>query len=589
MRNLIQTVLMLLCGSLFSQEIPFQGGHLPYENAASAWERFIEPQQSLFVPSPPPYPVRHMAEWEELQALCISWNKYPSILTQIALHASKEVKVMVFCNDEDTKVFAENALIDAGATMENIEFSITPNDSDWIRDYGPTSVYKNDIEDLNFIDWVYNRTDRPIDDILPAAVAPYFDVPLYSTTEAPYRLVNTGGNFMSDGLGNAFASKLVLQENGPGNPFGVGPYSDGEIDAIMNDYLGISRYVKFDVLPFDGIHHIDMHMKLLDEETLLIGQYPNGLSDGPQIEANIQYLLDNFKTAYGNPYKVVRIVQPPDVKGVYPPAGEYRTYTNSVFVNKTILIPIYDSPHDSTAFKVYREHFPGYKLVGINCNNIIGDKGALHCITKEVGSADPFLITLQKHPDVEENELFGDGYTINARLKHKSGIAGATLYFSIDSSAAFLPIQMEPNGNPDEWTCNIPQQPDHTTIYYYVSGKSNSQKTGIRPLTAPAGYFKFKVSNSILGTKDVQVPTLGNIYPNPANAITVVPVRVSVPASADLSLYDVYGQKVNIIFSGQLSVGESRHYFDASDLPKGMYFVTLRTAKQAATQKLVVR
>ena len=47
---------------------------------------------------------------------------------------------------------------------------------------------------------------------------------------------------------------------------------------------------------YDGIHHIDMHMKLLDESTLLVSEYPTGVADGPQIEANLQYVLSNFTT-----------------------------------------------------------------------------------------------------------------------------------------------------------------------------------------------------------------------------------------------------------------------------------------------------
>ena len=38
--------------------------------------------------------------------------------------------------------------------------------------------------------------------------------------------------------------------------------------------MGINRYITMPTLPYDGIHHIDMHMKLLDEETLLVGEYP---------------------------------------------------------------------------------------------------------------------------------------------------------------------------------------------------------------------------------------------------------------------------------------------------------------------------
>ena len=69
-------------------------------------------------------------------------------------------------------------------------------------------------------------------------------------------------------------------------------------------------------LPFDAIHHIDMHMKLLNEETLLVAEYP-GISDGPQIEENLQYILDNFTTKYGTPFKVIRIPSPPSTSSAY--------------------------------------------------------------------------------------------------------------------------------------------------------------------------------------------------------------------------------------------------------------------------------
>ena len=93
-----------------------------------------------------------------------------------------------------------------------------------------------------------------------------------------------------------------------------------------------------ETLPFDGIHHIDMHMKLLDEETLLVAEYPEGLSDGPQIEENLQYIMDNFTTKWGTPFNVIRIPSPPSSSGYFPGEqpelnnsvdGYYRTYTNS--------------------------------------------------------------------------------------------------------------------------------------------------------------------------------------------------------------------------------------------------------------------
>jgi hypothetical protein len=91
--------------------------------------------------------------------------------------------------------------------------------------------------------------------------------------------VHTGGNNLQNGTGILFSSNLVLDEN-PGK-------TEAEIDTIAKTFLGINQYVKFPTLPFDGIHHLDMHMRVIDEETIVIGEYPEGVSDGPQIEANI--------------------------------------------------------------------------------------------------------------------------------------------------------------------------------------------------------------------------------------------------------------------------------------------------------------
>jgi hypothetical protein len=110
-------------------------------------------------------------------------------------------------------------------------------------------------------------------------------------------------------MGTAFSSKLIIDENKSSGGFGVN-HTEAEIDTIVKKFLGVNRYIKMDKLPYDGIHHIDMHMKLLDEETLIVGEYPAGISDGPQIEANLQYVLANFKTAFGTDYRVVRVPMP---------------------------------------------------------------------------------------------------------------------------------------------------------------------------------------------------------------------------------------------------------------------------------------
>ncbi len=545
------------------------------------------------ITTPPAQPVRTMGEWEELQALLITWRTHPDILTEITRAARAECRVIIACNDAATKTSAQNTLSAAGVDLSsNVEFVIVPNNSIWVRDYGPNSVYANDVDSLYMIDWIYNRTTRKKDDTLARTIAPYLNIPLYETSLAPTDMVHTGGNFMTDGMGTAFSSKLILHENEPNNPYGVSVKNEAQINGIMTNFMGVARYPKMETLPYDAIHHIDMHMKLLDEETLLVGQYPPNVADGPQIEANIQYVLSNFTSSFGTPYNVVRVPMPPDYADRYPDdAGDYRTYANAVFVNKTVILPFYETQYDTTAARIWQETLPGYNIVGIDCNDIIPSLGAIHCITKEVGVADPLRIVHQRLRNVDDNNV--PGYPVLALLQHRSGISGAQVWYTTDLAAAWQSVSMVPynpigSDTANVWTALIPQQPGGSTVYYYIEGQANSGKTGVRPLPAPAGWWKFQIK-ATSGAPEVATAALLDIYPNPASALTCVPVQTTARTMGSVSVRNTLGQVVETLFQGQIPAGASHYFLDAARYPAGTYFVELRAGQDVTVKKLVVR
>jgi agmatine deiminase len=549
-------------------------------------------------PTPPPSPlhVRTMAEWEELQALLIAWNAGSNgrrdILTEIVRAAREECRVIICCRDQFAITAARNYLISKGVNVDtNVEFIIADNNTIWIRDYGPNCVYFNDVESLYFIDWIYNRP-RPLDDTLSRVVANYVNVPLYSTLFAPNDLVHTGGNFMSDGFGTGFSSKLVLDENGSNNNYGQSNHSEAEVDEIMFDYMGIHRYPKMTNLPYDDIHHIDMHMKLLDEETLLVGAYPPGISDGPQIEANIQYVLSNYLSVFGTPYKLVRIPMPP-VGTLYPSnGGDYRTYANAVFVNKTVIVPFYELRYDTTARRIWEEALPGYKIVGVNCNNIIPSGGAIHCITKEIGVNDPLRIVHQRREDVVQNAQYPANYPVFSLIQHKSGIAEAKVWYTTDTSAAWQWVEMTPY-NPadtsDIWVGYIPRQESGTELFYYIEASANTGKKITRPLPAPQGWWKFRINFDVSATSNPTPPAMMPAFPNPAGAITCIPVQAPRGTLARLSLLNALGQTMEIIFEGLMPGGSTHYFFHANRYPAGVYYIKLESEAGQATQKILLR
>lgn len=576
---------IFLFSKLPAQDLP----HYMTPEEQRMMKDFVEMRKKLppspFTVTPPPTPVRTIAEWEELQALVVVWKSFPSMNREIIKHAKAECKVLLLYEAPDSPTSITTYLSGYGIDTVNVQFVNVPLNSVWCRDYGPWSAYTNEVDTLITIDWIYNRPTRPDDDAVPASLAALLGTPFYETTTAPWDLVHTGGNFMTDGFGTGFASNLTVNENGPGNSFGVGPHTPADIDSIMNAFMGINRFIKMSTLPYDVIHHIDMHMKLLDEETLLVGEYPQGVADGPQIEANLQYVLSNFNSVFGTPYKVIRIPMPPDGTQYPNNGGDYFTYTNSSFINKTIIVPIYNSPQDSAALAIYREALPGYNVVGINSLSSIPSLGALHCITKEIGTTDPLLIS---HQPLEDTYDTVNAYDVIALAKHRSGIQAGNLYFRTDTTQPYTLVAMT-QISLDTLVAQIPAQPSNTDVYYYVEAASVSGKTQVRPLPAPSGYWHFRVLPLPSFVNESSATELKPAFPNPSKGITCIPVYLNHSSPVKLSLFDINGRLVETIFNGDCKNRDAKFFVNTSAMNAGLYLIRLETSYGLNYQKLIVR
>ena len=529
------------------------------------------------IETPPDFEnLRTMAEWEEIQALTISWTGYPGILKQIVRTAKEECKVIIICDDSNSVQNYLNGNQAGGPlnNLENIDFLNTDFNSIWIRDYGANTVYGNRVDTLLLVDWIYNRP-RPADDMIPQEVANHLGLNLYSTTSAPTDLVNTGGNFMSDGQGTAWASDLVLQENQAGNPFNVTVKNEADIDDIFQTFQGISRFIKMTALQYDIINHIDMHMKIIDEETLLVGEYPPGIADGPQINANIDYVVNTFQSYFNSDYKVVRIPMPNSTSGTYPddnPAAYYRTYANGVFVNKSYLYPSYREEYDTIAARIYSEILPGYNIVPIDCDNspetLIAAGGAIHCITHSVGVSDPLLITHQPLADTY-NDL--NPFEIVASMEHKSGIELAKLHWRVQGQSEFEEIEMVAStSDVNKFSQSIPAHPVGTVIEYYLSGESSSGKIQVRPIVAPEGFWTFRILGAAVGIEQISAVVVNPVYPNPARDWVSIPVIANRPTDVNIYVADITGRIIENVYSGKVS-GDRRFSLQVNNYAPGVY------------------
>ncbi len=541
------------------------------EEEKAIYQEYLENLPQPKSTSPPANPPRTPGEFEEAMGVIITWAVYNDELRDIVRHAREAVMVFIVTNNE---AGVQNYLINGGVSLENIYFIQAPFNSVWVRDFGPQSTYLDDTDELAFIDWSYNRP-RPQDNQIPAFMADYFGFNIHQMAYQSTLLTATGGNFMTDGHGTGFSSRLILAENPS--------LTEDQVDHIKYEYKGIHTYIKMDELPYDIISHLDMHMKLLDEETLLVGEFPAGVSDGPYIEANLAYLLTNYNTCYDRYYNVVRVPMAPSPTGNYPPNAYYRTYTNSVILNNVVLVPIYGSYLDAEALAIYEAAMPGYEIIGINMNNVISASGAIHCITREIAATDPIFIS---HAPIRPEEIDDqEEIEIKTFISTQSGIESAQLFWTEDPDNGFMQMDMVLEN--DTFYAHIPSKELYTEIHYYISATNNNEKTITKPLVAPAGYYTVNFGDTETSSPIIESTLRFNVYPNPANDFISISVS---PQSGDLNL-EVTDMHARTIIQDVIppSDHEILETYQLHDLPAGIYLLKLSNKHESTTHKIIVQ
>ncbi len=121
---------------------------------------------------------------------------------------------------------------------------------------------------------------------------------------------------------------------------------------------------------------------------------------------------------------------------------------------------------------------------------------------------------------------------------------------------------------------------------------SNSQQRELR-VVADFNEPRFGMSPLSIGTAVVYsvIPSeysLSQAYPNPFNPVTKMRYSLAGDGYVEMVIYNIAGQKVHTLISGQKEAGYFTAIWDASSYPSGMYFVKLHAGTFIKTQKLML-
>ena len=135
MKYFVSFLILLQSSFYFSQNI-LPNKSTPAELSKEVISNYINnyyDKSSSVITTQPSGNLRTMAEWEEVQAICITWTGYKSILAKIVEEAQTECEVIILCNNVNS---AQNELSNYGVSFTNVNFVVTNYNSIWVRDYG---------------------------------------------------------------------------------------------------------------------------------------------------------------------------------------------------------------------------------------------------------------------------------------------------------------------------------------------------------------------------------------------------------------------------------------------------------------------
>lgn len=122
------------------------------------------------------------------------------------------------------------------------------------------------------------------------------------------------------------------------------------------------------------------------------------------------------------------------------------------------------------------------------------------------------------------------------------------------------------------------------TTYYY--------KVATIDFAGNQGTCSEEVQTNITGIEMISNrPThyaLNQNYPNPFNPGTTISFSLAKQGEVRIEIYNTLGQKVVQLLSENLSAGQYKYYWNANDMPSGIYYYTLQASEFRETRRMLL-
>ncbi|MFO1462818.1 MAG: agmatine deiminase family protein [bacterium] len=327
------------------------------------------------------------AEWEPHAATWLAWPKDPitwpdrvpqarEAFAQMIEALTPQEVVHLLVDDAAAEAEARQLLSKKRFHAPNLQLHRIPTVDSWIRDYGPNFL-KSD-RGLAYNRWIFNAWGGKYetlmrDDGIPQRLSHLINLPMFEPG-----IVMEGGSIDVNGRGCLLTTEQCLL-----NPNRNPALSKAEIETYLRDYLGVAKVLWLG----DGIEgddtdgHVDDITRFVAPDTIVT------VVEEDPADGNFKPLQENLKRlqamtdAEGRRFQIVTLPMPGRVESDEGPLPA--SYANFYIANGVVLVPVYGHANDARALETLGRLFPGRRVLGIDCRDLVWGMGALHCVTQQ--------------------------------------------------------------------------------------------------------------------------------------------------------------------------------------------------------------
>ena len=277
--------------------------------------------------------------------------------------------------------------VDISVPFEKVNVIYFPTVKDiWIKDWAPI-LTRDEKGKTTAMKFIYSPAYQSISESKNGNKSGKLLALLLKIPVIEVPLILDGGNFTHNGEGIGIVTNRVISDNEH--------YSIKEIKNIFYNYLGIEKLIFIPVEPGDITGHTDGSVRFINENSLLVGTYPEIYEESNKLIPQDEYKESNehmdriaktLKSELGKDFRIIRITNSIPCnsfgKNDFPPA--FGNYINFVRLGNSIFLPQYNILEDYKAIEVFENNFKDLSIVPVNISGIKElsyEGGVLNCIS----------------------------------------------------------------------------------------------------------------------------------------------------------------------------------------------------------------